>query len=110
MRYKKRLLAANKNELYSEHFKDRGVDRIDQYATPVLNHATPAQIKKLNIVHHAWTYGDKYYKLAHQHYNDSELWWIIAWYNGAPTEADLLPGDQLYIPVDASQALKLLGL
>jgi hypothetical protein len=107
MRYKKRLLAVNKNELYSEHFEKRGVNYIDQYTTPVLNHATPSQIKKLNIVHHSWTYGDKYYKLAHEHYSDSELWWVIAWFNQKPTEAHVSVGDIIFVPKPVNEILKV---
>ena len=110
MRYKKRLLAINETELYSEHFEKRGVGSIDQYTTPRFTHATPAQIKKMNIVHHSWTYGDKYYKLAHKYYNDPELWWVIAWFNKKPTETHVSIGDIVYIPTPIAEILKVYEL
>lgn len=110
MRYSKRMLAINNNELYSEHFEKRGVRSIDQYITPKLTHATSAQIEELNIIHHPWGYGDKYYKLAHEYYNDSELWWVIAWFNQKPTEAHVNIGDIVFIPTPISDALKVYEL
>jgi hypothetical protein len=110
VRYKKRLLAFNGNELYSEHFKARGINSIDQYTTPQLTHAVPSQITKMNIINHAWTYGDKYYKLAHRYYKDSELWWVIAWYNQKPTESHVKIGDIIYIPTPLNEVLKVYGI
>ena len=110
MRYEKRLLAFNDNELYSEHFVKRGVDFIDQYTTPTLTHATPSQIKKMNIINHSWTYGDKYYKLAHKYYNDSALWWVVAWFNKKPTESHVKIGEVIYIPTPINEVLKVYGL
>lgn len=110
MRYKKRLLAFNAHELYSEHFKKRGVNSVDQYTTPVFSHATTSQIKKLNVTHHTWVPGDKYYKLAHEHYKDSELWWVIAWFNQKPTESHVDIGDIVFIPKPISEILKVYEL
>ena len=110
MRYEKRILEFNGNELYSEHFDKRGVNFIEQYGTPKLSHPTPAQIKKMNIINHSWTHGDKYYKLAHQYYNDSALWWVIAWYNKKPTESHVKLGEVIYIPTPLNEVLKAYGL
>jgi nucleoid-associated protein YgaU len=110
MRYKKRILAFNDNELYSEHFVERGVKFIDQYMTPKLAHATPSQIKKMNVINHSWTHGDKYYKLAHKYYDDSALWWVIAWFNKKPTESHVKIGEVIYIPTPINEVLKIYGL
>ena len=110
MRYKKKILAFNNNELYSEHFAKRGINYIDQYVTPMLEHATPLQITKMNIINHAWTHGDRYYKLAHQYYDDSELWWVIAWFNKKPTESHVKIGEVIYIPMPLNEVLKVYGL
>ena len=109
-RYNKKILAFNDNKLYSEHFAKRGVAYVDQYTTPILDHATPIEISRMNIINHSWTYGDRYYKLAHQHYNDSELWWVIAWFNKKPTESHVKLGEIIYIPTPLSDVLKVYGL
>ena len=110
MRNKKRILAFNDKELYSEHFEKRGVNFIEHYTTPIMNHASPEQIKNLNLVHHIWSYGDKYYKLAHEYYNDSKMWWVIARFNKLPTESHIKIGDIIYIPMPLNETLKIYGL
>jgi len=59
---------------------------------------------------HVWTYGDRFYKLANQYYNDVTFWWVIAWYNSVPTEANLKTGDLIQIPLNLESALKSLGV
>jgi len=64
----------------------------------------------IETTEHIWKTGDLFYKLAHRFYGNSSYWWIIAWYNGAPTEADLAPGDLLTVPMDLNTALSILGV
>ncbi len=52
----------------------------------------------LNLQPHRWTVGDKFYKLAFDHYGDQKYWWVIAWFNHTPTEAHVDLGDLLYVP------------
>ena len=103
------MLAFNGEELYSEHFEKRGIDYVDQYVTPKMAHPTPSQIKKMNIVHHSWTHGDKYYKLAHEHYGDASKWWVIALYNQKPTESHVSVGDVVFIPYPLDSVLYYMG-
>jgi hypothetical protein len=110
MRNKKRPLAFNSKELYSEHFIARGVNFIEHFSTPRMNHPSPNQIKKLNLTYHVWSHGDKYYKLAHEYYNDSKMWWVIAWFNKLPTESHIKLGDTIYIPTPLNEILKIYGL
>lgn len=64
----------------------------------------------LAIDTHIWKYGDRFYNLANKYYGNPELWWIIAWYNGYPTEAHIRKGDVLDIPIDLEQVSTALGL
>jgi len=48
--------------------------------------------------------------MANQYYGDVRFWWIIAWYNGAPTEANLKVGDAIEIPLNIEDALRVLGV
>ena len=56
------------------------------------------------------TYGDRLENLANQYYGDPELWWIIAWYNSYPTEANVPVGAALSIPLSLEQIIQVLGL
>tara|TARA_B100000131_G_C18119539_1_gene612410 strand:- start:3205 stop:3483 length:279 start_codon:yes stop_codon:yes gene_type:complete len=88
----------------------RGVKAIEQYPTPVIRNPTAAERSMLNVTQHIWSYGDRYYKLADQYYNDPKLWWVIAWYNGYPTEVQVFPGDVITVPTNIEAVMTLLGV
>lgn len=94
-RYEGKEVASNTDQFYLE-LRDKKI--IYQYRTGTLQHPTPAQIMQLQLTGHVWKVGDRYYKLAHEHYGDSRLWWVIAWFNRAPTEGHLKLGDTIQIP------------
>ena len=81
-----------------------------QYVTPIL--ANPTVLQRASLVSnvHIWSYGDRLYKLAATYYGDTRYWWVIAWYNGFPTEADIETGTVLTIPLNLEDTLKVLGV
>jgi len=97
-RYEGRNLKRNANRLYSNVFKDRDVKYIRQYTTSIHRPLTKEQLDRIRVIDHTWVLGDRFYKLADKHYGDSELWWVIAWFNMTPTESHLKLGDSLSIP------------
>jgi len=107
-RYRKKSPLINDEPSYVNVFEKRGVKYIRQYSTANLHHPTVAQRAKLKRVNHVWKLGDRFYKLAHQHYGNAKLWWIIAWYNQTPTEAHLAVGQVLKIPFPLDDVLSLL--
>ena len=96
-------------EFYDFLIKKRGIKKAVQYETPILKHPTVADRIELKTAAHIWKYGDRFYNLASKYYGDVTYWWVIAWYNIAPTEAHLKTGDIIEIPVDIEQALKVIG-
>ena len=110
-RYTNYKILNNSSEYYRFLRQERNnLKNIRQYETPVLYHPNLMERANLATTTHLWSTGDRYYTLADQYYKDSTLWWIIAWYNGRPTESDCLPGDLLTIPLDAEAVLALLGI
>ena len=109
-RYSKYRILNNSSEYYSFLRKGRGVKNIRQYETPFMHNPTVAQRAALPTTTHIWKYGDRFYNLANQYYKDIRFWWVIAWYNGTLTEADIIPGDVIEIPINLVQALKALGV
>jgi nucleoid-associated protein YgaU len=99
----------NDIDFYRELRERRGVKELEQFTTPRLKHPTVSDRAKLKTSTHIWKYGDRFYNLAHQYYGDTRYWWVIAWYNGIPTEAEANTGDTLEIPLDISEALLVLG-
>lgn len=107
-RYDNREIGINKTDLYAGLMDERNLKQIRQYFTGRLRFPTPSEIKRLQMVSHTWTTGDRYYKLAAKYYNNSKLWWIIAWFNAKPTEGHLRLGDVIQIPLPLDKVLKYL--
>ena len=108
-RYNKARKIFNNTEYYEPLRKSRDLKEIEQYATFPLTNPTVSQRASTVTNAHIWKYGDRLYNLAHQYYGDTRYWWVIAWWNGLPTEADIYPGDVIQIPVDLETTLRILG-
>lgn len=109
-RYTKTDILSNSLEYYDYLRKKRNIRRAVQYATPILSNPTVSQRAALLTETHIWKFGNRYYNLAAKYYGDVRYWWVIAWYNGMPTEVDIRPGDVIEIPVDIAKVLKILGV
>ena len=107
-RYNDRLKQKNGAPYYADLLEERGVRYIRHFVTPELKYPDAKQLTGIKRVGHMWRTGDRYYKLAHQHYNDSRLWWVIAWFNRKPTEAHVKLGEVIFIPKPLSTVTKYL--
>jgi len=107
-RYTYRRLFRNRLTRYQEQLKARNVNHIDQYGTPNMTYPDSSELRKLTLIKHIWKQGDRYYKLAHRYYGDKKLWWLIAWYNKAPTESHLKIGQLVEIPTPLDAALSFM--
>tara|TARA_R110002020_G_scaffold48694_9_gene138767 strand:- start:271 stop:516 length:246 start_codon:yes stop_codon:yes gene_type:complete len=80
------------------------------YTTPALGYPTVKQIGTLVIESRIWAIGSSYAKLAHEFYGDSELWWVIAWFNKKPAEFMMKVGDIVSIPTPVERVLGYYGV
>jgi len=99
-RYSNRTMVINSHKMYHNTLKNRGTKRITQFATPKFITLPDDLRKNVSYELAIWQIGDKYFKFADRYYGDPELWWIIASFNLAPTEAHLDIGDTIYIPIN----------
>lgn len=108
-RYKHVKILRNDNEFYNFLREKRQGTSITHYATPVMYN--PDLIDRIDsaTTTYVWGYGDRLYKLANQFYGDPEYWWVIAWWNGMPTEADIQNGMVIEVPLELQKALTVLG-
>jgi hypothetical protein len=106
-RYDARGLLINKHPLHKKLLDARGRKFIQQYDTPSFRALTETDYGRVKKIGHTWNFGDRYYKLSYDYYGDPSVWWLIAWFNQRPTEADLKIGDPIYIPVPLERALNL---
>jgi hypothetical protein len=109
LRYENVDVFINKSKLYSSTFRDRGVSQVRQYGTRNLKFPSVEQMTELNIIAHTWKYGDRYHRLADDHYGDSKLWWVIAFFNQKPTESNLEFGSIVYIPHPLETIINMYG-
>ena len=98
--------------MYNSILEGRGLKNkgITIYETPEFFHPSAADMASLSLTPHRWILGDKFYKLAHKHYGESEYWWVIAWFNQTPTEAHVDLGDLLYVPAPLDDVLDIYGV
>ncbi len=109
-RYDNTRILRNNNPHYEKVLEDRGVEFIRQYATPRLGGVSINEVMDLTTIERVWSVGDRYYNLAYEHYGNATYWWVIAWYNEAPTESHLQIGDLIYIPLPLERVLKHYGI
>ena len=107
-RYAATPILTNDSAYYSPLREERGVKKIIQYATPKLYHPSAAERRSLQTTTHLYKFGDRLYSLAHQYYGKAEYWWVIAWFNGYPTEVSIPSGARLSIPINLEAALNVL--
>ena len=110
LRDNNKKIVENDASHYKELLERRGAKKLSHYGTPKLRHPTVSQRAAIPKTGHIWAYGDRFYNLAHRYYGDAKLWWVIAWWNGYPTEASIDTGDFLDIPLDLRKALDVLGV
>ena len=86
--------------------EERGIKKIRQYSTAKMTYPKPEAIaNEIQRVSHIWKSKDMYWKLAATHYGDSQLWWVIAWFNKKPTESHCKLGDIIHIPMPLETVL-----
>ncbi len=109
-RYNSQTAILNDSRYYDFLKKKRGVKNILHFATPVLYNPGLSARTMITTTVHLWSVGDHFYKIAHDYYGDSRFWWVIAWYNGYPTEADIKIGARIEIPSNLEDGLRVLGM
>lgn len=107
-RYRNREVYENTEDVYEDLMRKRGIKKIVHHATPEFHSLTPEEYSELSTVTHTWTIGDRFYKLSYAYYETTEYWWVIAKFNGIPTESHLEIGDKIDIPLPLDMALALL--
>ena len=105
IRYDNKRTIENQEEIYKEFREKRSANKIIHFSTSKMPLLTKEKRKNLNTVTHIWRFGDRYWNLAAKYYNDPSLWWLIAWYNSAPTESHVTLGANVFIPLPLDRVL-----
>ena len=98
-RYKNTRSFINNSPLYENSLEARGLKQVRQYGTTTFKGLTNAQKDSIMTKEIFWEVGDRLDKLASREYGDGRFWWVIARYNGKPTDAHFERGDTVLIPL-----------
>jgi hypothetical protein len=105
-RYQNRFLFDNiRSDKYNKQFSKRNVPFITQYSTPRMIYPSDKEFGSLITEVIRWKVGDSFAKLAYKHYDDPELWWVIAWFNKKPADFLVKIGDEILIPFPLEDVL-----
>ena len=107
-RFNNRRILRNHDELYQEYLEERDIKHFRQYASPNFQYPTVEQMGEIKRIKHVWKSGDRFFKLAFEHYGDPTMWWVIAWFNKTPTESHVPIGSVVLIPKPIQKVLKYL--
>ena len=110
MRYDDRRTVINNTPIYRNYLKKRNLKQILHYSSPFLLYPTDKELESLTTINHVWKYGDRYYKLSHKYYGDTQFWWVIAGFNQKPTENHVELGEMIYIPQPLEDILFYMGI
>lgn len=103
------VIKTKKNGVYEKIMDNRGVKHVLYYETAYHVDFTQEQIDNMDFRTHVWTIGDRFYKLSEQYYGTTKFWWVIARFNGKPTESHVKIGDRITIPFPLDIVLYVYG-
>ncbi len=107
-RYNKFKIVKSNSDEREKIVSRREVKEIEHFESIKFHNPDARERSKILTKRHLWKLGDRFYKLADEYYGDSRFWWVIAWYNTVPTEANLRNGAIIEIPLNLEQALDVL--
>tara|TARA_Y100000592_G_scaffold101174_1_gene186385 strand:+ start:18606 stop:18959 length:354 start_codon:yes stop_codon:yes gene_type:complete len=96
----------NDDDLYKPYMDSIGAEHVNHYG--FINFGDPLEedfLDELRIKKHIYSTGDNLAKLAYNNYGDPRYWWILAWFNGKPTDFHCKIGDIIVIPFPLENVL-----
>ena len=93
------VVLENEDRIYGKFMDKLGTKKIDHSSLILFGNPVDSQfLKKITITKHIYAASDSLSKIAYKNYGDAELWWVLAWFNGKPTDFHCKIGDILLIP------------
>lgn len=93
------VILENEDRIYGKFMDKIGAKKLDHSSLVLFgNPVDSAFLKKIRVMKHIFASGDRLSRLAHKYYGDAELWWVLAWFNGKPTDFHCKIGDTILVP------------
>jgi|TARA_R110002124_G_scaffold185931_4_gene353462 nucleoid-associated protein YgaU len=101
---------SSNDERYDYLFENRDAKIVYMLAMAQMSALSDKDRKSLNTRRYTWRSGDQYWKVAQKFYGDERLWFIIAYFNKAPTDFHMQAGRDILVPVSPQLVLERLGM
>ena len=105
-RYKKSKTTTVGGKGYKEILKNRPTKRVTVLSFEQFKELKVSELTGISLETHIWAPSDRFFKLADRYYGNSVYWWVIAYFNQTPLEADVKVGQKLLIPVPLERILE----
>jgi hypothetical protein len=105
-RYLNKTIIKTTNLGTQQLLRSRDLRNIDIVETIYFKPLSDELRKSVDVRTVIWQTRTRMFKLAHEFYGDSRLWWIIGWFNQRPTDAHYAPGDLVYIPIPPEEIIR----
>ena len=100
------VILENEERIYGKFMDKLGTSKIDHSSLILFGNPVSSEfLKKISISKHLFTASDRLSKIAFKFYGDAELWWVLAWFNGKPTDFHCKVGDTILIPHPVEEAI-----
>ena len=95
---------------YEYLFKGRDMKVIYKAAMVQMDAMTDSERAAVDTKRYTWRSSDMYWRVAKRFYGDPRLWFVIAYYNKAPTEFHLDAGQDILVPISPRFILDKIGV
>ena len=105
-RYKKSKITTVGGNAYKEILETRPTKKVTALTFQQFKELKVSELTGLALETHIWGPSDRFFKLADRYYGNPVYWWVIAYFNQTPLEADVKVGQKLLIPVPLERILE----
>tara|TARA_B100000902_G_scaffold360141_1_gene376531 strand:- start:1759 stop:2106 length:348 start_codon:yes stop_codon:yes gene_type:complete len=97
---------ANDTDVIKDFLNKTGATKVDHLAPVYFGDPVSEEfLEDIEYVTHIFSVGDRLSKLAHEHYGDARMWWVLAWFNAKPTDFHCKIGDKIRIPFPPDEVI-----
>lgn len=96
----------NSDGIYYDFLQKTGANKVTHYGMiPFGDPRAESFLENIMVSKHIYSTGDRLSKIAYKSYGDARYWWVLAWFNGKPTDFHCSIGDTIYIPTPIQDVL-----
>jgi hypothetical protein len=100
------IIFSNPDPVYKKFLDNTGAKEIQHYGLVMFGDPMDQSfLRELEVVEYNYSLGDRMSKIAYKEYGNAKLWWVLAWFNGKPTDLHCEIGDKILVPHPIEEVL-----